>query len=183
MVSYSEIKKGLYRYKEIDGGWVISIKNAPNLLKAAEKIRDAQQISYFDCFSPFPIHGLEKAMGLNRSWVPFFTLIFGLIGCVFAFSFMSYIDIFSWPMNIGGKPHFAWPAYIPITFEITILFAGLATVGAVVYLGRLGKISRSFPIKSVTSTDFAIWVGDKISQTELSSIVGDLAEKIIPVCE
>ena len=181
MVSFSEIKEGLFRYKEVRQGWMISIKSAADLLKAAEKVRDSQRVLNFDCFSPFPIHGIEKAMGLGRSWVPLYTLVFGLIGCIASFAFMSYVDVFAWPMNIGGKPHFAWPAYIPITFEITVLLAGLASVAAVIYLGKLGKIDRGLPITNVTSTGFAIWIEDEIEQSEVVSILGDLTGEIIRV--
>ena len=182
MVSLADIKKGLYRFQETDQGWVVSIRNARDLLKAAERARDSKKISNFDCFSPFPIHGLEKAMGLSRSWVPFVTLIFGLLGCFAIFAFMTYVDVISWPMNIGGKPNFAWPAYIPITFEIMVLSAGLASVAAVIYLGRLGKGSRSAPTKAVTSTGFAIWIADKLPESEIKLIMGDdLVASIAPV--
>ncbi len=170
-------KDGFYRYQETSKGWIIQIKNALNLLKAAEKIRDAG-IKQFDCFSPFPIHGMEKAMGLNRSWVPFFTLFFGLLGGISIFGFMFYVDVIDWPMNIGGKPYFAWPAYIPIIFEVTVLFAGISSVVAVIYLGRLNNSCRKPPTNQITSDGFAIWIGEDISKNEVEKIVGELAESI-----
>ena len=177
MTTLKEVKEGLYSYQEPSKGWVISIRSAGDLIKAAEKIKETG-IKLFDCFSPFPIHGLDKAMGLKRSWIPFITLIFGLLGAISAFSFMTYVDVFAWPMNIGGKPHFAWPAYIPITFEITILFAGLSTVGAVIFLGKLGKISRKTITPSITSDGFAIWIGDDISKEKIEETLGSLAQEI-----
>ncbi len=181
MVSFSEIKKGLFSYKEVKQGWMVSIKSASDLLKAAEKARDSQSVSNFDCFSPFPIHGIEKAMGLGRSWLPLFTLLFGLLGCISIFAFMSYVDIFDWPMNVGGKPYFAWPAYIPITFEVTVLSAGLASVFAVIYLGKLGKANRELPIANITSTGFGIWIEDEIEESEVMSIMGNLAGEVVRV--
>ena len=121
-----DIKKGLFRYKEAQRGWVVPLQSSEALLEVAAKVRDSK-IREFDCFTPFPIHNLEKAMGLSRSWVPFITLIFGIFGALLAFFFMTYVDSFDWPMNIGGKPHHSWPAYIPITFELTVLLGGLAT--------------------------------------------------------
>ena len=182
MVSLSDIKKGLFRYGEVKQGWIVSFESGEDLLKAAAQVRDSK-IKEFDCFTPFPMHGLEEAMGLGRSWVPFITLVFGMLGAIIAFSFMTYVDSFDWPMNIGGKPHHAWPAYIPITFELMVLFGGLATAGSVIFLGRLGKIKRKPPAAAVTSDSFALWVGDNISETEVKNILGEYAKNLNQVSE
>ena len=182
MVSLSHIRKGLFQYKEAKKGWVISLKSGEDLLKAAAKVRDSR-VKEFDCFTPFPMHGLEEAMGLGRSWVPFITLVFGLLGALTAFGFMSYIDLFAWPMNIGGKPYYAWPAYIPITFELTVLFGGLATAGSVIILGALGKIKRKPPAPAVTSNSFALWIEDDLSDSELKSVLGEYAQNAMRISE
>ncbi|MES0488769.1 MAG: DUF3341 domain-containing protein [Leptospirales bacterium] len=178
MVSFSEIKKGLFRYEEAVGGWVATIKSAADLLKAAEKVKEAG-VKKFDCFSPFPIHGLEKAMGLSRSWVPFITLIFGLSGGVIGFLLMTWIETSDWPVLHGGKPLWAWPAFIPITFELTILFGAFSTVGVTLYLGRLGKISRKPVVNSITSDGFAVWIGDSIGKDEIAKMLDGLYDEII----
>jgi len=177
MVSFSDIKKGLYRYEEPDKGWVAKIKSAEALLKAAEAIRDSG-IKRFDCFTPFPMHDLQKAMGLSRSWLPFFSLLGGLTGASFAFSAMSYIDLVDWPVIHGGKPHFAWPAYVPITFELTILFAAFATLSTVIYLGRLGKSSRRPLVNSVTSDGFAVWIGEDVDKARVEKLLDGLYDEI-----
>ena len=181
MISISEVIKGLYRFRESTQGWVVSIEGPKELLEAASKVRDSKKVSNFDCFSPFPIHGMEEAMGIGRSWLPLFTLVFGLVGCFSALGFMFYVDVIAWPMNIGGKPHFAWPAYVPIIFEVTVLLGGLASAGGVVFLGRLGNSNRKPPLAGVTSDRFAIWIEDMLTEQDVKSILGNLAKTIEPV--
>ncbi len=81
-----------------------------------------------EVYTPFPMHGLDHAMGLKESRLAICSFIYGVIGAAFAIWMMWYIMIYNWPQNIGGKPNFTLidnlPAFIPITFEITVLFAG-----------------------------------------------------------
>ena len=180
MALFQEIKEGLFSYEEPTSGWVIRVKNARALLDAAKKVKEAG-IKKFDCFSPFPIHGLDEAMGLRRSWITLVTLIAGLTGASAAISMMVYIMVIDWPQIFGGKPNFSWPAFIPITFELTVLFAGFSTVGAVIALGKLGKISRKPVMGGVNSDALAIWIGDDTDKSRVEAILGDLAEDIQPV--
>lgn len=93
---------------------------------ACEALRDAGYKA-FDAHTPFPVHGLEKAMGLAPSKLPWLTLGAGVTGGVAGFALQWWTMAVDYPLNISGKPFFAWQAYIPITFELTILFAALAT--------------------------------------------------------
>lgn len=180
MTSFEEIKKGLFRYEEPDKGWVAVIKDVDSLVKGAEKVRDAG-IKRFDCFSPFPIHHLQEAMGLSRSWVPFVSAIGAVLGGTFGFGTMTWIDTVNWPRIFGGKPPWSWPAYLPITFELTVLFTAFATLGTVIYLGRLGKSSRRPVVSTVTSDGFAIWIGDDVSRADVERILQGLYVDINPV--
>lgn len=183
MTSFKEIKEGLYRYQEVSGGHVALISDAASLIKAAEKVRD-RGVKEFDCFTPFPIHGIEKAMGLSRSWIPFWSLIGGLTGLTFGFTAMTYIDVVDWSNVFGGKPIWSWPAYVPILFELTVLFAAFFTVGSVFYLGRLGKSARRPVANNLTSDGFAIWIGDKdVSKQEIETLLSGLAVEVkeVPV--
>ena len=97
------------------------------LLEAAEKTRDAG-FEKIDAYSPFPIHGMTDAIGMKRpilAWV-----VFGaaLIGMVAGFGLQYWVSVLNTPFNVGGKPMNSWPQFIPITFECTILAAGLAAV-------------------------------------------------------
>ncbi|MDH5720692.1 MAG: DUF3341 domain-containing protein [Spirochaetia bacterium] len=179
MVSFKEIKEGLFTFDEPDKGWVVEVKTAVDMLKAVEKVRKAG-VKRFDTFSPFPVHGLEKAMGIKRSWLTLITMIAAFTGTTFALSAMSYIDLVDYPLNIGGKPSFAWPAYIPIMFELTILFASFATVIAVWKMGKLGiRYNHRRPVSPTVTCDMcSVWIGDDMTKEEVKKIVGDLAKEI-----
>jgi len=97
------------------------------LLKAAEKLHDAGYTK-FDCHSPFPIHGMDTAMGLNRSPVGYIAGISAFLGGSFGMWMQWYTSTVDYRMVIAGKPFFSFPAYIPVAFAITILFAALGAV-------------------------------------------------------
>jgi hypothetical protein len=161
MLSIAEIKRGLFSYDEVSGGFVASLKTPADLLKAAKQVK-AANVKLFDCFTPCPIHGLDAAMGLHRSWIPVLTFVGGIMAAILSLSPISRLSMFSTGRScFGGKPYFSWPAYIPFLFEMTIYFAAVFTVVAVLVLGRLGFINRKVPAAGVTSDVFAIWIGDK----------------------
>lgn len=97
------------------------------LFHACEKVRDAGYQKW-DAHSPFPVHGIEKAMGLGRSRLPYVTLLFGLTGVIGGMSLQLWANGSAYPMIISGKPFFNWQPYVPITFECGILLAALSTV-------------------------------------------------------
>jgi len=96
------------------------------LLKAVKDVREAHH-HIEEVFTPFPVHGLEKAMGIAPTRMAITAFLFGLIGLGFAFWFLNYIMIHDWPQNIGGKPSFSFaenmPAFVPILFEMTVFFS------------------------------------------------------------
>jgi mono/diheme cytochrome c family protein len=102
--------------------------NTPDeIINAARKVTDAGY-NDFDVNTPYPVHGMDRAMKLKPSKLGFVTLAFGLSGAIFALLFMYLIMTYFYPVIIGGKPFFALPAFIPITFEVTVLLATLSTV-------------------------------------------------------
>ena len=109
------------------------------LLAAVKEIR-ANKIEIKDVYSPFPIHGLDKALGLKETRMAITAFIYGCIGLSLAALMIYYIMIIDWPQNIGGKPNFTFyhnmPAFIPIMFECTVLFA--AHLMSITYLIRNG---------------------------------------------
>lgn len=90
-----------------------------------------------DAFSPFPIEELAEAIGFHKSGVPLVTLIGGLLGCLGGFLMQWWIATINYPINVGGRPLNSWPAFVVVTFETTILFAGLAAVLGMLALNGL----------------------------------------------
>jgi hypothetical protein len=106
------------------------------LLKSAEKARD-KNIEMYDVYTPFPVHGLDDAMGIKRSFLPYVTFLMGACGLALAVGFQIWTSAFDWPTIIGGKPFISWPAFIPISFELTVLFAAHSTVVAFLVYNKL----------------------------------------------
>jgi hypothetical protein len=117
------------------GAW----RTPAELYRACEALRDAGY-QQFDAHTPFPVHGLEKAMGLRASRLPWIVLLCGLIGGTGAFALQTWAHLSGYPQVISGKPLFAFQAYVPITFELTVLFAAFGTFFGVWGLSRLPRL-------------------------------------------
>lgn len=98
-----------------------------DLLKAVKQA-NAKHLDIHDVFSPFPIHGLDPLLGLEESRLHIAGFIYGMLGTLTAFLGMTWIFTKDWPIIFGGKPYWAVPAFIPITFELTVLFACVGMV-------------------------------------------------------
>lgn len=126
----------LYRRRPMSERKIYSIAGLYNdpdkLTHAAREV--ASRYRNFDVHSPYPIHGMPRAMRLKPSPMGFFTLFFGLSGMFLALVFMGYVSVFDYPTIVGGKPHFALPAFTPVTFEVTVLLASIGTVVALLAL-------------------------------------------------
>jgi ActD protein len=111
--------------------------DSPTALVAAA--HRAHQAGYqkIDAYSPFPVEGLAEAIGFHRNAVPLVVLIGGLIGGLSGYLMQYWISAVSYPINVGGKPYHSWPAFIVVTFEMTILFAGLSAVFGMLALNGL----------------------------------------------
>ena len=106
------------------------------LLEAVKKVHEAGY-RRIDAFAPFPVEGLYEAMGLKRNNVPLITLLGGLAGGIGGFGFQYWVNTLAYPMNIGGRPLNSWPAFIPVTIELTVLGASLCAVFGMLALNRL----------------------------------------------
>lgn len=106
------------------------------LFPAVKKVRHSGY-KLHNIYTPFPVHGLDEAMGLKGTDLHTAGFIYGLCGTSTAIGFISWIFTSDWPVNIGGKPHFALPAWIPITFELTVLFAAVGMVLTFCYLNQI----------------------------------------------
>lgn len=113
-------------------GVLARFRDAESLFHACEQVRDAGYRRW-DAHTPFPVHGLEKAMGLRSSKVPWIALAAGLTGAIGGFLLQAWVHTEAYPLIISGKPLFAWQAFVPVTFELGVLFAAFGAV-----LGMLG---------------------------------------------
>ncbi|PIR19398.1 MAG: iron ABC transporter [Elusimicrobia bacterium CG11_big_fil_rev_8_21_14_0_20_64_6] len=106
----------------------VGIFNSDHAVLAAARAARKNGLAIRDAYTPFPVHGMDEALGLPPSWLSRACFALGATGLIGALSFQYWVSLFNWPMNIGGKPFDATPALIPITFEITVLVAGVGTV-------------------------------------------------------
>jgi len=111
--------------------------DTPEDLLAAAKHAHAEGYRRMDAYSPFPVEGLSEAIGFHHTRLPLLVLIAGIVGAIVGFASQYYVTVFDYPINVGGRPLNSWPAYIPITFEVTILFAALTAVVGMIALNRL----------------------------------------------
>ncbi len=129
------------------------------LYHACERVRDAG-FTRWDAHTPFPVHGLEGAMGIRRSPLPWIVLVTGLTGAALGFVLQWWVHTTAYPLVISGKPYNSWPAFIPITFELGVLFASLGAVFGMLGLNRLPMhhhpLFRSKVFESVTDNAFFI---------------------------
>jgi ActD protein len=129
----------------------------PDALVTAVTSLRAHGFKIYDVYAPFPVHGLDEAMGLRRSRLGWVTLVAGALGLSSAIGLQVYAAVFDWSLNVGGKPDNSTLAFIPITFELTILAGGLATAFAFFLQGGLfpGATAR-LAAPRVTDDVFAV---------------------------
>lgn len=106
----------------------VGVFDSDHAILAAARAAREKGLNIRDAYTPFPVHGMDDALGLPPSWLSRACFALGAAGLTGALSFQYWVSLFNWPMNIGGKPFDASPALIPIAFEITVLVAGVGTV-------------------------------------------------------
>jgi Protein of unknown function (DUF3341) len=112
----------------------------PEALLAAAQQTTAKGYTRAEAYTPFPIDGLADALGYSRTPIAPMTFIAGLLGGLTGFGMCWYANVINYPINIGGRPHNSWPAWIPITFELTVLFAALTAAFGMLYLNGLPRL-------------------------------------------
>ena len=120
-------------------GLLAEFEHPGDLLEAVRRAR-AAGYRKMDAYTPFPVEHLSEALGFGHTNLPLIVLIGGLVGCAGGFALQYWISAIDYPLNIGGRPLNSWPAFIPVTFELTILLAALAAV-----LGMLGLNGLPMP--------------------------------------
>lgn len=117
-------------------GLIATFETTADVYHAAEQVRDAGYKNW-DCITPFPIHGLDKAMGLKRSIVPRISLAGGITGFCTGMSMIWWTGAVDYKLVVGGKPYFSPMFAFPVSYELTILFTAFATIGGMLFLNGL----------------------------------------------
>ena len=129
-------------------GILAEFENPHELLIAAEKVKHAG-FTKFDCYSPFPVHGLDHAMGMKKTRLGFIAFTLGLIGCIIGVALQWWSSAIEYPVIVSDKPLFSLEAFIPVIFELTIL---LTAFGAVFGMFALNKLPTHYhPLFSSTN--------------------------------
>jgi hypothetical protein len=134
-----------------------------DMMHGIDKLQE-NNIGIYDVFTPMPIHGIEEKLGYERSRLPVAAFLFGITGTVTALSMIYYMLVYDWPMDIGGKPPFALPDFIPVTFELTVLFCAFGMVGTFFYANDLfpGRAPRVMDMRA-TNDRFVIAIDAKLN--------------------
>src|SRR5450755_2121854 len=140
------------------------------LFPAVKKVRLAGYKIY-DVYTPMPIHGLDHAMGLRETSIHTAGFLYGITGTTTALSGISYALIYDWPLNFGGKPHFALPAWIPITFELTVLFSAVGMVLTFCYLCQMAPFVRKHHFSLRATDDLFVMVIETTAKTNETEVL------------
>ncbi len=147
-------------FTPVDGkadGMAAFFQHPGEILDAAEKARD-KKFKKWDVYTPFPIHGMDDAMGIGRSWLPWVTFGAALTGMTTALTIQTGTMTFDWPIIIGGKPFFPWPSFMPVTFELSVLFAGITTSLVMFWAAGLPSLKPKVIDPRLTRDRFAVWI-------------------------
>jgi hypothetical protein len=135
---------------------VATFSDADDLVGAVRAAR-SKNFRIYDVYAPYPIHHLDDAMGIRRTRLSWITLAAGTFGFFSGLLLQFYTSVLDWPLNVGGKPDNSTLAFIPISFELTVLFGGLATVAAFFLRARLFPGKREcLVVPGVTNDVFAL---------------------------
>ena len=117
-------------------GLLAEFEQPEDLLEAAKRAH-AEGYRVMEAYTPFPVHGLSEAVGFRKTKLPTIVLCGGLTGAISGFTLQCFANLYHYPINIGGRPHYSWPAFIVPTFEMTILFSAFAAVLGMLALNGL----------------------------------------------
>ena len=153
------------------------------LFPAVKKVRRAGY-KIHDVYTPFPIHGLDKAMGLRDTSLHVAGFVYGISGTATALGFITWALSVDWPLNFGGKPFFSLPAWIPIIFELTVLFASVGMVLTFCWLCQMAPFVRKdhFNLRSTDDTFvMAVECTDKTNEQEAIAFLNSIGAKEVTV--
>ena len=160
-------------------GTLAEFDSAKSLLHAAQEVRDAGYTN-FDVYSPFPIHGMDDAMGLRPTIMGWLVLGGGITGLTVGFGIQTWVSIFGYKLVISGKPFFSYQAFIPVTFELMVLLASFGAVFGMFALNKLPEWYHSLlkddEFKKVTSHGFFLAIETKDPNYNTKSVESILSK-------
>lgn len=141
-----------------------------HLLRATREVR-RRGLHVADVFAPYAVHGLDEAMGLRPSMLPWVCFAAALTGAGLKLWFEFWTAVVDWPLNVGGKPWNSLPAFVPVTFEVMVLSAGVATVCAFLLLARLRPGKRpSLVHPGVTDDRFVLLLEESDARFDFAAV-------------
>jgi len=157
------------------------------LMHAVKQVRAAQH-HIEEVYTPFPVHGLDKAMGLEPTRIAITSFLYGLLGLTVAIVMMNYMMISDWPQDIGGKPSFSFisnaPAFVPIMFEMTVFFAAHLMVITFYLRSRMWPFKKAEnPDPRTTDDHFLMEIGVHGNEKELADLLWETGAVEVNVTE
>lgn len=142
-----------------------------DILSVSRAVRE-RGLKIVDVYSPYAVHGLEDAMGLQPSRIPWICFALAIIGAIGKVWFEYWTTWLNWPINVGGKPWDSLPAFIPVTFEVMVLCAGISTVLALFYVRRMYPGRKAdIPMSGVTDDRFVLVIEEENAAFEKQEIM------------
>jgi hypothetical protein len=152
---------------------VACFDNEDVLFPAVKKVRNAGY-KIKDVYTPFPVHGLDHALGMRETSLHTAGFIYGITGTITALTCMSWIFTKDWPLNIGGKPNLPLPAFIPIVFELTVLFAAVGMVMTFCYICQLAPFVKRHHFHLRATDDLFVMAIECTDKTNVDDLKGFL---------
>ena len=146
--------------RDIEGAKVVRFTAAffereDDLVAGAAEARLAG-FEVYDVYTPYPVHGMDRAVALPPSRLTWIAFLAGALGLVFGLTLQVWTSAYDWPLNVGGKPFNSFPLFIPVTFELTVLFSGLIAIGVLFVRNQMWLFSKRKVFERVTDDRFVL---------------------------
>lgn len=145
-------------------------ENESGFLRATDESRQSG-FQIVDAYTPYAVHGLDQAMGLPPSRLPWLCFGAAIVGAALKLGFEYWATMIDWPINVGGKPYNSLPAFVPVTFEVMVLSAGLVTVFVFIVMSRLRPAKRPILVADgITDNRFVLMLEQNDAQFDFASV-------------